>query len=198
MYGAEGRGECVVIGLRQDPATTATSAITSTQQRALYPLCLPTRRPGRAALCRLLPLTSSPVRARTPADSMLVTQQAPPRFSFKPPLPLRHRTVMIEHKQPAWGGANVRNLCVVDGGAALHLLGVLCVGRTRAAARAGHLPKSQRPCRNIEIYGYCKYAGKGCEYNHDSVCVACPAQYHRKFTVPAWRTFLFYNNNNNF
>lgn len=29
------------------------------------------------------------------------------------------------------------------------------------------LPKSQRPCRNIEIYGYCKYAGKGCEYNHD-------------------------------
>lgn len=33
----------------------------------------------------------------------------------------------------------------------------------------GHaVPKSQRPCRNIEIYGYCKYAGKGCEYNHDT------------------------------
>lgn len=26
--------------------------------------------------------------------------------------------------------------------------------------------KSQIPCRNIPIYGYCKFEGKGCEYNH--------------------------------
>lgn len=32
----------------------------------------------------------------------------------------------------------------------------------------GHA-KSQKPCRNIEIYGYCKFAGKGCDYNHDLV-----------------------------
>eukprot|EP01098_Paradermamoeba_levis_P009066 TRINITY_DN3758_c0_g1_i4.p1 TRINITY_DN3758_c0_g1~~TRINITY_DN3758_c0_g1_i4.p1 ORF type:complete len:187 (+),score=39.90 TRINITY_DN3758_c0_g1_i4:263-823(+) len=29
------------------------------------------------------------------------------------------------------------------------------------------ITKSQRPCRNIALHGYCKFAGKGCEYNHD-------------------------------
>eukprot|EP00164_Ancoracysta_twista_P005483 GFYU01007519.1.p1 GENE.GFYU01007519.1~~GFYU01007519.1.p1 ORF type:complete len:722 (-),score=117.90 GFYU01007519.1:43-2208(-) len=28
------------------------------------------------------------------------------------------------------------------------------------------VPKSQRPCRNIAIHGYCKNEGKGCEFNH--------------------------------
>eukprot|EP01102_Stenamoeba_stenopodia_P005770 TRINITY_DN1649_c0_g4_i1.p1 TRINITY_DN1649_c0_g4~~TRINITY_DN1649_c0_g4_i1.p1 ORF type:complete len:791 (-),score=129.88 TRINITY_DN1649_c0_g4_i1:161-2533(-) len=30
-----------------------------------------------------------------------------------------------------------------------------------------HLPKNQRPCRNVAIHGFCKFAGKGCEYNHE-------------------------------
>lgn len=28
---------------------------------------------------------------------------------------------------------------------------------------------SKRTCRNIIIHGYCKYEGKGCEFNHDIV-----------------------------
>lgn len=32
---------------------------------------------------------------------------------------------------------------------------------------SGIIPKSQRPCRNLALHGYCKYEGKGCEYNHD-------------------------------
>jgi hypothetical protein len=39
-----------------------------------------------------------------------------------------------------------------------------------AAAAASHVPKSQRPCRNIAQFGYCRFAGKGCEFNHDLVC----------------------------
>lgn len=35
----------------------------------------------------------------------------------------------------------------------------------------GQVPKSQRPCRNLALYGYCKFQGKGCEFNHDVVCV---------------------------
>lgn len=27
-------------------------------------------------------------------------------------------------------------------------------------------------CRNLYIYGYCKYEGKGCAFRHDRVCVA--------------------------
>jgi PAB-dependent poly(A)-specific ribonuclease subunit 3 len=26
-------------------------------------------------------------------------------------------------------------------------------------------------CRNLYIYGYCKYEGKGCAFRHDRVCV---------------------------
>ncbi|PKC03691.1 hypothetical protein RhiirA5_363012 [Rhizophagus irregularis] len=26
-----------------------------------------------------------------------------------------------------------------------------------------------RTCRNLIIHGYCKYEGKGCEFNHDLV-----------------------------
>eukprot|EP00027_Filamoeba_sp_ATCC50430_P018522 CAMPEP_0168565566 /NCGR_PEP_ID=MMETSP0413-20121227/13917_1 /TAXON_ID=136452 /ORGANISM="Filamoeba nolandi, Strain NC-AS-23-1" /LENGTH=657 /DNA_ID=CAMNT_0008597453 /DNA_START=148 /DNA_END=2121 /DNA_ORIENTATION=- len=31
----------------------------------------------------------------------------------------------------------------------------------------GPKPKHQIPCRNIAVHGYCKFAGAGCEYNHD-------------------------------
>mmetsp|Transcript_23050 Transcript_23050/g.57729 ORF Transcript_23050/g.57729 Transcript_23050/m.57729 type:complete len:832 (-) Transcript_23050:130-2625(-) len=36
-----------------------------------------------------------------------------------------------------------------------------------AAPAAFVPPKSLRPCRNIAIHGFCKFAGKGCEFNHD-------------------------------
>lgn len=26
-------------------------------------------------------------------------------------------------------------------------------------------------CRNLYIYGYCKYEGKGCAFRHDRVCI---------------------------
>ena len=28
-------------------------------------------------------------------------------------------------------------------------------------------------CRNLYIYGYCKYEGKGCAFRHDRVCLIC-------------------------
>eukprot|EP01114_Cavostelium_apophysatum_P016477 TRINITY_DN4696_c0_g1_i2.p1 TRINITY_DN4696_c0_g1~~TRINITY_DN4696_c0_g1_i2.p1 ORF type:complete len:274 (-),score=41.51 TRINITY_DN4696_c0_g1_i2:157-978(-) len=31
------------------------------------------------------------------------------------------------------------------------------------------VPKNLIPCRNVALYGHCKYMGKGCEYNHDNV-----------------------------
>lgn len=41
-----------------------------------------------------------------------------------------------------------------------------------SVASADYVPKSQRPCRNIATYGYCKYQGKDCEFNHDFRTVA--------------------------
>jgi len=41
------------------------------------------------------------------------------------------------------------------------------ISTSLGTSSSAHLSKNQRPCRNIEIYGYCKFAGKTCEYNHD-------------------------------
>lgn len=52
-----------------------------------------------------------------------------------------------------------------------HLFGCSALAYPLAAAAAS---KNTKPCRNISIHGFCKFQGKGCEYNHDIV---------RRFTV---------------
>jgi hypothetical protein len=49
----------------------------------------------------------------------------------------------------------------------------------RVAARVAFIPKNQRPCRNVALHGYCKFAGKGCEYSHEACVSLLSWQYHQ-------------------
>jgi len=37
----------------------------------------------------------------------------------------------------------------------------------QATNAGGFVPKGMRPCRHLRDHGFCKYQGKGCEFNHD-------------------------------
>ena len=47
-----------------------------------------------------------------------------------------------------------------------HFVDSYALAHPLAAAAAS---KNTKPCRNISIHGFCKFQGKGCEYNHDLV-----------------------------
>ncbi|RKP23802.1 hypothetical protein SYNPS1DRAFT_30440, partial [Syncephalis pseudoplumigaleata] len=38
---------------------------------------------------------------------------------------------------------------------------------TAATGSSTSTPKSTRICKNVIIYGYCKFEGKGCQFNHN-------------------------------
>ncbi|KAH3767989.1 PAN2-PAN3 deadenylation complex subunit pan3 [Pelomyxa schiedti] len=47
-----------------------------------------------------------------------------------------------------------------------------------------YTPRSQRMCRNVSLYGYCKYAGKGCEYNHSISPLDTPGDSALPYHIP--------------
>jgi hypothetical protein len=61
---------------------------------------------------------------------------------------------------------------VNDGGNFTLRLKTVTVATLGSTLYIGSKPnKSQIPCKHLATHGYCKYFGKGCEYNHDQIPV---------------------------
>ena len=81
-----------------------------------------------------------------------------------PPCPPRHRSLDPQRQQPRDGPTTASQKVALPRIPA----GVDCV--YAAAAEAA----KNKMCKNVTIYGYCRYEGKGCAFRHDRVLHLLP------------------------